>query len=134
MNTAYRSISPIALICLICLVCLLTACGGETPAAASDAPETPAVSAVLPDAALREAASPTPAPAATREPDTAQRDAAAKYIDRRVTELYKEFGEPRDSSYAPSCLGPGQDGELYYDGFTVYTYKEGDSEVVTDVE
>ena len=41
--------------------------------------------------------------------------------------------EPSGSSYAPSCLGPGEDGELYYDGFTVATYREGDKEIVWDV-
>ena len=48
--------------------------------------------------------------------------------------LYAAIGEPSGSSYASSCLGPGEDGELYYDGFTVYTYKENDSEIVKDVE
>ena len=38
----------------------------------------------------------------------------------------------RDS--ASSCLGSGEDGELVYNGFTVYTYKEGDSEVVQNVQ
>ena len=33
-----------------------------------------------------------------------------------------------------SCLGCGEDGELVYNGFTVYTYKEGDSEVVQNVQ
>jgi hypothetical protein len=31
-------------------------------------------------------------------------------------------------------MGDGEDGELHYDGFTVYTYKEGSSEKVVDVE
>ena len=31
-------------------------------------------------------------------------------------------------------MGDGEDGCLYYDGFTVYTYREGESEVVYDVE
>lgn len=43
------------------------------------------------------------------------------------------IGSPSGSSYAPSCLGPGEDGELFYDGFTVYTYREGGTEIVQDV-
>ena len=42
-------------------------------------------------------------------------------------------GEPLERNYAPSCLGGGEDGELVYEGFTVYTYREGDRETVTDV-
>ena len=41
---------------------------------------------------------------------------------------------PESVSYASSCLGSGEDGELVYNGFTVYTYKEGDSEVVQNVQ
>ena len=58
---------------------------------------------------------------------------AKKYIDQDVSKLYDAIGEPSDSSYAPSCMGPGQDGELYYEGFTVATYKDGDKETVRDV-
>ena len=58
------------------------------------------------------------------------------YIDKPVSELIAAIGEPQSSDYAPSCLNPGQgeDGMLYYDGFVVYTYKEGDTETVQDVE
>ena len=31
-------------------------------------------------------------------------------------------------------MGPGEDVNLYYDGFTVYTYKDGDSQIVVDAE
>ena len=44
------------------------------------------------------------------------------------------IGAPASKSYASSCMGDGEDGELHYSGFTVYTYKEGSSEKVTDVE
>ena len=40
-----------------------------------------------------------------------------------VSSLYAAVGYPISSSYAPSCLGDGEDGELVYDGFTVYTFK-----------
>lgn len=55
-------------------------------------------------------------------------------IDAPVDELYAAIGQPSDSAYASSCLGEGEDGELYYDGFTVYTYRDTDgSESVYDV-
>ena len=59
---------------------------------------------------------------------------AEGYIDEPVSSLYAAIGEPDSSDYAPSCLGDGEDGELFYDGFTVYTYREGDEETVTYVE
>ena len=51
-----------------------------------------------------------------------------------IGDLHLAIGEPDNSSYASSCLGPGEDGELYYDGFTVYTYRDPDgTENVYDV-
>ena len=50
-----------------------------------------------------------------------------------VTKLIDALGEPLERNYAPSCLGGGEDGELVYEGFTVYTYREGDRETVKDV-
>ena len=44
------------------------------------------------------------------------------------------IGKPNNDSYASSCLGDGEDGELSYDGFTVYTYRAPDgAETVYDV-
>lgn len=55
-------------------------------------------------------------------------------IDAPIEDLYTAIDYPNDSAYASSCLGDGEDGELYYDGFTVYTYRDVDgSEVVYDV-
>lgn len=53
-----------------------------------------------------------------------------------VADLFALVGQPDSSEYAPSCLNPGkgEDGMLYYDGFVVYTYKEGDTETVQYVE
>ncbi len=61
-------------------------------------------------------------------------DIARSFIDKPVSELYAQIGEPETSDYAPSCMGDGEDGMLYYDGFIVYTYREGDVETVCDVE
>ena len=60
-------------------------------------------------------------------------ETAFALIDHPVDELYAALGEPDDSSYASSCIGPGQDGELYYDDFIVCTYAENGVETVTDV-
>lgn len=61
---------------------------------------------------------------------------AEECIDKSVEELYELIGQPQSADYAPSCLNPGvgEDGNLYYDGFIVYTYREGDKETVTYVE
>ena len=59
---------------------------------------------------------------------------ALKLKDRPVSELYDAIGEPESEDAAPSCMGKGEDVNLYYDGFTVYTYKEGNSQVVVDAE
>lgn len=61
---------------------------------------------------------------------------AESCINKSVDELYALIGEPESSDYAPSCLNPGEgeDGNLYYDGFVVYTYREGDEETVIYVE
>lgn len=60
-------------------------------------------------------------------------DKAFALIDHPLAELIEAIGEPNDSSYASSCIGAGQDGELYYDDFTVCTYLENGEETVVDV-
>lgn len=59
---------------------------------------------------------------------------AQEMIGEDVSSLTAAIGEPENSSYASSCLGPGEDGELYYNGFTVYTYRDPDgTENIYDV-
>ena len=70
-----------------------------------------------------------PAPSETAP----SREKAAAYIGKSVSSMIAAIGEPNSRSYAPSCLGEGEDGELIYDGFTVYTYREDGSETVEDV-
>ena len=74
-----------------------------------------------------------PEPEPESEPVAATADAARAYIGQNVSSLIAALGAPMSSSYAPSCLGPGEDGELFYDGFTVYTYREDGVETVEDV-
>ncbi len=59
---------------------------------------------------------------------------AISFEGKPLSELIEAIGEPNASDYASSCIGSGEDGNLYYDGFTVYTYREGDDEVVSYVE
>lgn len=60
---------------------------------------------------------------------------AESCIEKDVSELYALIGQPNSSDYAPSCLVQGgEDGMLYYDGFVVYTTREGDVETVYYVE
>lgn len=106
----------IALMLALTLTMCLCACGGP---ADSDTPETT-----------------TTAP---QKELTAQekKEAALNCVDKSVEDLYALIGQPESSDYAPSCLNPdggAEDGELYYDGFTVYTYKTADNETVVDVE
>ena len=73
-------------------------------------------------------------PADAAEPETNEDKALAEsMIGEEVSKLIEAIGEPESADYAGSCLGPGEDGELHYDGFTVYTYKEGDSEIIQNV-
>lgn len=58
---------------------------------------------------------------------------AQEMIGEDISALTAAIGEPETSSYASSCLGPGEDGELYYDGFTVYTYRENGVETISVV-
>ena len=59
--------------------------------------------------------------------------AAQALIGKDLKELVAAFGEPDSSDYAPSCLGTGEDGELHYPEFTVYTYKVNGTETIQDV-
>ncbi|MBO6052490.1 MAG: hypothetical protein J6V24_01495 [Clostridia bacterium] len=104
------------------LLLILSACAGggdDTGTPAQNAPET------------QTAETPAPAASLTAEEKLA---IAKDYIDSPVEDLLAAIGDPDDRDYAPSCMGSGDDGNLYYDGFIVYTYREGDSEVVIDVE
>ena len=107
---------------LIAGMCVLMLCG----CAAQEQPETT-------EAPTTET---TVAPPETTEAPTEnrQKQLAESCIDKSVEELIALIGEPQSSDYAPSCLGPGEDGNLYYEGFTVYTYREDGEETVRVVD
>ena len=104
-------------------VLMLCACGK------TEAPEEKEATAeaVLPGANLVESAE-------VQSKDDGMLEKAKAYIDGSFDDFIAEFGEPISSQYAHSCMGPGEDGMHEYDGFDVYTYKEGDSETVIDVD
>lgn len=127
---------------LLCFILLLSlcACGGkEEPEAPADAPAAAPTEAPTDAPAEDVTEAPTDAPAedVPAEPDEAEDDpveAVRGLIDRPIEDLYALIGEPESSDYAPSCMGDGEDGMLFYDGFIVYTYREGETETVYDVE
>lgn len=116
----------------------------QTPAPAVGTPKpavstpAPAVSNATADApplstAPQLPAEPSPDPTPTPTAPTATREAAMAYIGRSAASMIAAIGPPIGMDYAPSCLGDGEDGELFYNGFTVYTYRDGNSETVQDV-
>ena len=113
----------------------LCACGNEEAALTEPVINVqPKVEATV---AVEETAAPTEAPteAATEAaPAADQKTLAESCIEKDISELYALIGEPASSEYAPSCLVEGEDGALYYDGFVVYTTREGDVETVYYVE
>ena len=133
----------VTLLLAAALVLTLAACGGSpedsaqkdpvqsvtpTPEENSDnAPECSPTSSTetTPEATLI----PTPEAQQPEENTTSQppadpKAAAEGMVGSDVSALYAAIGYPVSSSYAPSCLGDGEDGELVYDGFTVYTFKD----------
>ena len=136
----------LAVMLLACLAFSLAACGTKTASSPSEtalpsaepaaSAPVPTLNAVLPgsDLSAPETSAPQEADAAPAY-DEALFEAAKRCIDQDVSVLYGAIGEPEGSDYAPSCLNPGkgEDGELYYDGFTVATYREGENETVRDV-
>lgn len=120
------------IVCVLLLAAMLLglcACGGGSAGSPSPAPEAsvaPAITPVpapAPTAAPEASAEPEPTAEPEPEPSSDAKAAAQALVGADVAELYKAVGYPVSSSYAPSCLGDGEDGELVYDGFTVYTFK-----------
>lgn len=126
------------LMLLLCLLLLasLCACGGETSSTEPPAAETKAPATEAPVETTQPVQT-TEAVAVTEAATEAEQDMVElvrSYIDKPIEDLYAVIGEPQSSDYASSCLGDGEDGLLIYDGFVVYTYREGDTETVYDVE
>ena len=125
-----KKILSLALVMILALG--LAACGesGTEPSAAPSEPA--AVDTTTPDPAAESTETPDPA---AEETGDSLLEIAKGYEGANVDELIAAIGEPNSSDYAPSCLGEGEDGNLYYDGFTVYTYRDtSGAETVNYVE
>lgn len=73
---------------------------------------------------------PEPEPEPTPEPSM---PAPSSFIGSSLGALQGYYGSPYSAEYGPSCIGAGEDGVLFYDGFTVYTYRENGVETIQDV-
>lgn len=121
-----------AIILLLCaaLTLGLAACG---EAAVEDS-AAPSADVSTEPAPVESAAPGESAPEETPDGEAGLLDTAKEYEGKPVEDLIAAIGEPVSSDYAPSCLGEGEDGNLYYDGFTVYTYRDDTGETVSYVE
>jgi len=60
---------------------------------------------------------------------------AQDYVGREVSELTGAIGEPNETVYQTSCaMADAMDGFWEYDGFTVITLQQGESETVQRVD
>lgn len=121
-----------AIILLLCaaLTLGLAACG---EAAVEDS-AAPSADVSAEPAPVESAAPSESAPEETPDGEAGLLDTAKEYEGKPVEDLIAAIGEPESSDYAPSCLGEREDGNLYYDGFTVYTYRDDTGETVSYVE
>ena len=129
-----KKLSAIALCVLLLLS--LTGCGKDEAPAPTAAPtaaptQAPAAETLAPAQAATEA------PAEQTKDVTEIVEAIRAMIGQPVQDLYDFIGEPTGGTdYGPSCLVTGgQDGQLFYDGFCVYTLVKPDgSESIYDIE
>ena len=131
-----------AIILALLMVLGLAACGGDnvevigsTVITNDDPVSTPeATPEATPEITPEPTPEATPEPNLEAVPEADAKATAESFIGAAIEELYAAIGEPASSDYAPSCIGPGEDGNLYYDGFVVYTYREDGMETVEYVE
>ncbi len=134
----------LSVLLLLALALSLAACGSKSGSGDESSPIAPVVVTPAAETAQPEAGLPTPkvtdSPVDGEVPDSAipatpedLKAIAESFVTRPVEELYAAIGEPDSADYGPSCLGPGEDGELIYEGFTVYTYRENGVETVNVV-
>lgn len=131
-----------ALILVLAMLLTLAACGA--PAAKEEDEDAPQLTSVLPGSSQKApAAERTEAPAATAAPEQNEKSEIAETIAKvkkmkgqPVADLIELLGEPISKEYSSSCLiEGGQDGQLIYDGFIVYTLVQKDgTETVYDCE
>ena len=130
------------LLLILAMLLSLAACGSN--AANSVDEDAPVLTAELPGASQKApAAEPTEAPQATAAPAKEEKSEKDETIERvlkmkgqPVADLIELLGEPLSREYSSSCLiDGGQDGQLIYDGFIVYTLVQKDgTETIYDCE
>ena len=132
--------SLILLVTLLLATVLLTACGSEkheptivveTPAPVAETLKPEPSTGVQPE---------VDTPEESEQPEDTGLDVekyqiALGLVDEVVEELYKAIGYPESQDYGPSCLGePGsEDGQLDYEGFSVFTLVQDGVETIVDV-
>lgn len=121
---------------LAVLLLLLCACSKTEPTPETTAPHAAPVETVQPSTEPEAPwTEPIEAEAAEESENIDLKAIAESLIGEPVDALYEAIGYPESSDYAPSCLvEDGEDGNLYYDGFIVYTTRKGDTETVYYVE
>ncbi len=126
----------------LAVLLLLTACTPAAPAAVTETPsaDADASSTEVSTEALTEAPTETPTEAIptteSRAEDFSVLETALSFVDKSVDELKAVLGEPDIAYYEESCIGEGDDGILYYDDITVFTFRpaDGSDEIVVDAE
>lgn len=111
-----------------------SASAGTSKPSASTSTSKPAASAPESKPAQSKPAASAPAETKPAEPAKPTAAQASGYVGSSASALESALGAPTSKSYSPSCMGEGEDGIWTYDGFTVYTYKEGGSETVEAVQ
>ena len=112
----------------------VTSSTNTTTAKPSASTSKPAASAPESKPAQSKPAASAPAETKPAEPAKPTASQASGYVGSSASALESALGAPTSKSYSPSCMGEGEDGIWTYDGFTVYTYKEGGSETVEAVQ
>ena len=112
----------------------VTSSTNTTTAKPSASTSKPAASAPASKPAQSKPAASAPAETKPAEPAKPTASQASGYVGSSASALESALGAPTSKSYSPSCMGEGEDGIWTYDGFTVYTYKEGGSETVEAVQ
>lgn len=123
----------VCIILAVVILAVLAGCGKneptvtvETPAPAETAkPEEQVVADEQPE--IQETEEPAEEQAA-EEPafDEEKFNIAAAYGEGEGMDgLIEKIGEPISEDYAPGCSGHEEEGILYYNGFRIYTYRDG---------
>ena len=125
--------NAVLLVFLAALLLSLAACGSAPASEPAGPAEAAPAETVRPEESDAPAGGRAQDPAAPPSSPAGKAEIAESFVGRPVDELIDALGSPSGSVYAPSCIGPGEDGNLQYDGFSVNTYRENGQETVSSV-